>query len=226
MKIKEAIISLAAAFAACCAHAETWHSQLYLDGGRPHLKRVEVTFENKTSKALDGQLSYVSAKDLGIVGRPSKELRVVSESGKELLFALEPESEIVSENAKLAIPVACEPGKKARAWVYFDNPKAWELPSNLKSGPVNETLDFESSKSLPVPNWSDNSQKNYYNKLEEKSGRGGGKCVSTTAEKGSKPEWVCISRQYPVGPGDKYKISGDPEEFEKLFDEYRKKFKA
>ena len=69
-------------------------------------------------------------------------------------------------------------------------------------------LDFESLKSLPVPNWSDNSQKNYYNKLEENSGREGGKCVSTTAEKGSKPEWVCISRQFPVGPGDKYKISG------------------
>ena len=28
------------------------------------------------------------------------------------------------------------------------------------------------------------------------------------------------------GPEHKYKISGDPEEFEKLFDEYRKKFKA
>ena len=208
MKIRKTTMLFAAIFATCCIHAEIWHSQLYLDGGRPHLKRVEVTFENKTGKALDGQLSYISAKELGIVGRPSKELRVVSENGKELLFALEPESEIISEGAKLAIPVDCEPGKKSRAWVYFDNPKAWELPSNLKSGPVDETLDFESLKSLPVPNWSDNSQKNYYNKLEENSGREGGKCVSTTAEKGSKPEWVCISRQFPVGPGDKYKISG------------------
>ena len=136
MKIRKTTMLFAAIFATCCIHAEIWHSQLYLDGGRPHLKRVEVTFENKTGKALDGQLSYISAKELGIVGRPSKELRVVSENGKELLFALEPESEIISEGAKLAIPVACEPGKKSRAWVYFDNPKAWELPSNLKSGPV------------------------------------------------------------------------------------------
>lgn len=204
----------AAVFAALCASAEPWHSPLYLDGGRPHTKRVEIAFENRGGKTLDGKISLVSAKDLGIAGRPAKELRVVGENGRELLFAVVPDSETLSENSELAIPVACVPNGKTRAWVYFDNPAAWELPSNLGASAVSaaadaeEKIDFESGGKFPPQNWSDNSQKTYRNELAAAGGRGGGKCASTVAEKGSKPQWVCISREFPAEAGDKFKFSG------------------
>lgn len=204
----------AAVFAALCASAEPWHSPLYLDGGRPHAKRVEIAFENRGGETLDGKISLVSAKDLGIAGRPAKELRVVGENGRELLFAVVPDSETLSENSELAIPVACAPNGKTRAWVYFDNPAAWELPSNLGASAVSaaadaeEKIDFESGGKFPPQNWSDNSQKTYRNELAAAGGRGGGKCASTVAEKGSKPQWVCISREFPAEAGDKFKFSG------------------
>lgn len=201
----------AAALSALCASAEPWHSPLYLDGGRPHAKRVEITFENRGGETLDGKISLVSARELGIAGRSAKELRVVGENGKELLFAAIPESETLSEDSKLAIPVACAPGGRTRAWVYFDNPAAWGLPSNLDASAaadVEEKIDFESPGKFPPQNWSDNSQKAYRNELSASGGRGGGKCASTVAEKGSKPQWVCISREFPVSAGDKFKFSG------------------
>ena len=204
----------AAVFAALCASAEPWHSPLYLDGGRPHAKRVEIAFENRGGETLDGKISLVSAKDLGIAGRPAKELRVVGENGRELLFAVVPDSETLSENSELAIPVACAQNGKTRAWVYFDNPAAWELPSNLGASAVSaaadaeEKIDFESGGKFPPQNWSDNSQKTYRNELAAAGGRGGGKCASTVAEKGSKPQWVCISREFPAEAGDKFKFSG------------------
>ena len=61
----------AAVFAALCASAEPWHSPLYLDGGRPHAKRVEIASENRGGDTRDGKISLVSAKDLGIAGRPA-----------------------------------------------------------------------------------------------------------------------------------------------------------
>ena len=200
-----------AALSALCASAEPWHSPLYLDGGRPHAKRVEIVFENRGGETLDGKISLVSAKDLGIAGRPAKELRVVGENGRELLFAVLPDSETLSENSELAIPVACAPNGKTRAWVYFDNPAAWELPSNLDvsaASDVEEKIDFEAGGKFPPQNWSDNSQKAYRNELAAAGGRGGGKCASTVAEKGSKPQWVCISREFPAEAGDKFKFSG------------------
>ena len=50
--------------------------------------------------------------------------------------------------------------------------------------------------------------KTYRNELAAAGGRGGGKCASTVAEKGSKPQWVCISREFPAEAGDKFKFSG------------------
>ena len=195
----------------CVVGQQAWHYPLYLDGNYPHAKRVEITFENKTANELDGEIFRIPAKKLGIASRPTKELRVVGENGRELLFDVIPESDTIGENSTLAVPVACKPNSKTRVWVYYDNPHAWELPSNLNAegvSDINEKLDFEALDKLPPSGWHDNSKENYKNSLEKNGGKDDSKCVSTTAGKGSTPQWVCISRSFKVNTGDKYKLSG------------------
>ena len=195
----------------CVVGQQAWHYPLYLDGNYPHAKRVEITFENKTANELDGEIFRIPAKKLGIASRPTKELRVVGENGRELLFDVIPESDTIGENSTLAVPVACKPNSKTRVWVYYDNPHAWELPSNLNAegvSDINEKLDFEALDKLPPSGWHDNSTENYKNSLEKNGGKDDSKCVSTTAGKGSTPQWVCISRSFKVNTGDKYKLSG------------------
>ena len=136
---------------------------------------------------------------------------MVGENGKELLFDVIPEGDTIGENSTLAVPVACKPNSKTRVWVYYDNPHAWELPSNLNAegvSDINEKLDFEALDKLPPSGWHNNSKENYKNSLEKSGGKDDSKCVSTTAEKGSTPQWVCISRSFKVNAGDKYKFSG------------------
>ena len=145
----------------CVVGQQAWHYPLYLDGNYPHAKRVEITFENKTANELDGEIFCIPAKKLGIVSRPTKELRVVGENGKELLFDVIPEGDTIGENSTIAVPVACKPNSKTRVWVYYDNPHAWELPSNLNAegvSDINEKLDFEALDKLPPSGWHNNSK--------------------------------------------------------------------
>ena len=194
-------------FIAVCANAVDWRPQLYLDGGRPHAKRVEIVIENPQKVDSDGDLLFISAKELGLVGRPAKELRIVAENGRELMYAVSPETDTIAQDTSIGIPVRCQAGKKTSVWLYFENPSAWELPSNLKGNMGNEKLDFENISKLPVKGWSDNSKSNYFNKLEIDGGHSGKQCISTTALAGSKPDWICVSKSFPVTAGCTYKIS-------------------
>ena len=50
----------------CVVGQSVWHYPLYLDGNYPYAKRVEITFENKTTNELDGEIFRIPAKKLGI----------------------------------------------------------------------------------------------------------------------------------------------------------------
>ena len=45
-----------------------WHYPLYLDGGEPARKRVEICVTNNSDKDLEERVLHIPAKKLGLVG--------------------------------------------------------------------------------------------------------------------------------------------------------------
>lgn len=66
--------------------AQPWHFPLYLDGGNPCSKRVELKIENTNDYDVDGGQIKIGADVLGIAGAEAKSLRIVDKNGRELLL--------------------------------------------------------------------------------------------------------------------------------------------
>lgn len=65
---------------------QPWHFPLYLDGGNPCSKRVELKIENTNDYDVDGGQIKIGADVLGIAGTEAKSLRIVDKNGRELLL--------------------------------------------------------------------------------------------------------------------------------------------
>ncbi len=130
--MRKYILAALAALAGFSASAqEPWHFPLYLDCGVPASNRVEVEFTNSGDKDAEGAEIRIPAKKLGLAGKGRSSIRVVSESGRELLWTLEPFTKKIKKNAKLVIPVDCKAGQTSRVWVYYNAKAALYLPDQL-----------------------------------------------------------------------------------------------
>lgn len=120
-----------------------WRHPLYLDNGGIWRCRIPVTI--KSPVALDGESWTL---DIG-GGIEAKSIRVVDSEGRELLFR--------QDGGKLTFPLVCPADSQRMIYVYFDNPKAIEVPDMLpetaacakpctvKAGPV-ESLKLRSAE--------------------------------------------------------------------------------
>ena len=187
--------------------ATSWHKNLYLDGGSMHTKRVEIKIQNPTEANVEKGTIKIPAKSLGIVNCSSRELRLVSESNNELNFSITPESETITSDTYISVPTVCKAGETARMWLYYNNPDAIELPSNLPNSDINLNIDFNNAITCTPQGWNNSSREGYFNSLEKSSGRNSTQCVSTTAAPNSKPQWVSIAKSWNVSEGDKYNIT-------------------
>lgn len=136
-------ILIALATLAQTAHARPWDYPLYLDHGTPAAKRVKVEIENKTDTDFKAEPIRISAKKLGLVGEKTAAVRVVCENGKELLFAISPQTERFSEKTFLVIPADCAAKKTANFWVYYKNPDALKVPDFYIEPSASENFDAE-----------------------------------------------------------------------------------
>ena len=156
--------------------AAPWHYPQYLDHNIPHRQRRAVVITNKGNAASDGEMMFISVKDLGLAGTPSKDIRVVDDNGMELMYA-----------------------------VYWDNPSAWALPDMLKA-PLKTFRDsFEDGNEIAPPGWrSAMTDDKHVNARSDTVAHSGGKSVMTTVLEGASPSWVQFGRSFAVQPGSRY----------------------
>ena len=164
------------------AHARPWDYPLYLDGGTPAAKRVKLEIENKTDSDFEAYPIKVAAKTLGISGQNKASIRVVSENGKELLFAVFPDTQRLNKKSCLVIPADCPAKSKASVWVYFDNPDAIEPPDSYYLFNKSENFDSENGESFPL-GWTYRNGKNIpADALSQKYAKSGRKSLRTVRD--------------------------------------------
>ena len=101
-------------------YASHWHFPLYLDGGVPAKNRLQVEISNVGEIDAVGRELKISAKELGLVGKHIKSIRILSENDRELLWCVQPETKKLKKNSQFIIPVDCKVGKTTKIWVYYD----------------------------------------------------------------------------------------------------------
>ncbi|MGI5923388.1 MAG: DUF4091 domain-containing protein [Lentisphaeria bacterium] len=193
--------------------AEPWHFPLYLDGGRPAKKRREILIDNPGKRAIDGEQLRLRAADLGLADTPRRELRVVGNSGQELLYALEPDGEIIGADTELLIPAQCAAQSTASIWLYYDNPAAWDIPDfwredapKLSQG---FTDSFEDGDERIPPGWEEkDTDERHINLRAGDVARSGTKSLHTRVLPGSEPSWVAFRRSLTVTPGTQFTFRG------------------
>jgi len=137
-----ATVLMGSCLAGAAAAGAEWHHPLYLDGGGWWSGRVRVVVENERDAPLEGEPVAVriggSPGDAGLVGEAAEAIRVCTEEGVEMLFALygpggSPWTEgPIPEGSSLVLPAECPERGRAVYYVYFDNPAAGPLPDFLK----------------------------------------------------------------------------------------------
>lgn len=194
------------------ALASNWHFPLYLDNGQPFMERRKVVFENTLDVSLTGEPTLVDVKELGLVGCPLKEVRVVDSRGVELLFNVNPPERAWQEplvaGDKLVIPVSVDAKGKGHVWVYSRNAAAWELPERMLDVARSERNSFEMGDSICPSGWKmlfvDGTHANYRSSTVSRSGK---KSLQTTVSPNSTPSWVQFHRLVGVRPGLRYRVS-------------------
>ncbi len=185
--------------------AAPWHYPQYLDHNIPHRQRRAVVITNKGNAASDGEMMFISVKDLGLAGTPSKDIRVVDDNGMELMYAVHPEGNTLSENGSVVVPVKADAGQTVTLWIYWDNPSAWALPDMLRAPLKTFSDSFEDGDEIAPPGWrSAMTDEKHVNARSDTVAHSGGKSVMTTVLEGASPSWVQFGRTFTVQPGSRY----------------------
>jgi hypothetical protein len=131
------------------AIAVPWHHPFYLDGGGWWSGRIRVVVQNNGQQPVNGEPLAVRIGDgpgeAVLANHRAEAIRVCSEQGQELLFAIRgPSGDAIASGpiptgASLIVPVECGPKSSTACYVYFDNPNAAEVPDLLAGfqNPVN-----------------------------------------------------------------------------------------
>ncbi|MBP3358291.1 MAG: hypothetical protein J6K91_05205, partial [Opitutales bacterium] len=199
--MKRIIASVIFAVFSLGAYASLWHFPLYLDGGTPAKNRLQVEVSNIGEIDAVGGEFKISAKELGLVGKNIKSIRILSENNRELLWSVQPETKKLKKNSQFIIPVDCKVGKTTKIWVYYNNPTAYEVPDYYVST-KNFSDSFEKYDSVEDSLWEQKDvDENHKNLLTKKHSRTGKKCVHTHVEPNSIANWVAIKKQFNVSGG-------------------------
>lgn len=196
-------------FTYCVLSAAEWHYPLYLDGGAPYPVRHQVVITNTAKHNVEGEILRIPARELGLIGTPSRKIRVVDAEGCELLYTFHPTAETVTEDAELILPVKAGAEKSTSLWIYSGNSAAWSVPDELTVPQTDFSTSFEEGTDRLPPGWNEAYTDALHRNFRSDSvARSGGKSLETRLEAGAKPNWVSFSRIIPVRPGSRYTVSG------------------
>ncbi len=188
------------------AGAADWHHPLYLDGGGLWRTRLLVTVDNGADRVLEGEPIALRIGDgpgeARLVGERAEAVRVASDQGVEMLFALtRPDGSPIHRaeipaGSTLVLPAECGVRQKATYYVYFDNPSAGELPDFLpmRMGLVNG--DVEAGEGSAPTGWKhdppDSQHRATWSTEHPQSGR---RCLKTVVADGAEPTWIATRQQ-------------------------------
>ncbi|MCR4576110.1 MAG: DUF4091 domain-containing protein [Lentisphaeria bacterium] len=185
--------------------AVPWHYPQYLDHNIPHRQRRAIIITNKSDAASDGDMLFVSIKELGLAGKPSKDVRLVDDNGMELMYAIHPEGATLSEDGSIVVPVKADAGQTVTLWLYWDNPLAWDLPDKLRAPLKTFSDSFEDGNEIAPPGWrSAMTDDKHVNARSDTVAHSGRKSVMTTVLDGANPSWVQFGRSFAVQPDSRY----------------------
>ncbi|MGQ9503691.1 MAG: glycoside hydrolase domain-containing protein [Thermogutta sp.] len=202
-----------------------WHHPLYLPWGEYWRSRVHLVYHNDLSRDLAGYplalrivssdvKSAAASPAIPIAGRDVREIRVCTREGTELLWAAyDPNMAPISEGPLpvegwLVVPIACPASATSELFVYFDNPKAGEVPDYFSAKPRPINCGMEQGEGPTPTGWQhdpgDGERRAYWSDENPHSGK---KCLAIEVKPGAKPSWIATrQRNIAVIPGARYRL--------------------
>jgi len=209
-------ILLLAIFLAAPAGSAEWHHPLYLDGGDFWRARIPVTVHNEGDLAVEGDPVAITVGSVpgqaALAGKDAEAIRVCDAAGVEMLFGLTaPDGTPVTRGpipagSTLVLPVVCPARSTAVSYVYFDNPRAGEVPDFLSARMELVNGDVELGEGDTPGGWQhdapDDSHRASWTSEHPQSGR---RCLKTVVADGAEPTWIATrQRGIRVVGGAKY----------------------
>lgn len=197
-----------------------WSNNLYLGGDGYWKQRQMVEVTNRSERALAGEPVSLT---IGIQpGQPNlvqvdaKTIRVCDSAGRELLWMLSSAqgtpitSGSIPEGAKLVIPVDCATTAISRYWIYFDNPRSWEVPDFLKGSGELVNGGVEQGQNVTPTGWkNDPSDEQHIASWSTDAPHSGERCLKTVVTPNAAPTWVSTRQDgLRLIPGERYTLSG------------------
>lgn len=137
-----------------------------------------------------------------LVGQRAESLRVCDAAGREMLFALRAsdgtqiERGPIPAEAILTIPAECPANSRATYYVYFDNPRAGEVPDflDLRTGLFNGDVELGAGD---VPDrWvHDSPDDEHRASWSSEHPQSGQRCLKTVVADGAAPSWIATRQQ-------------------------------
>ncbi len=196
-----------------------WHHPFHLDGGGYWSGRIRLVVTNLADSAVEGRPVAVTIGDkpgqANLVGKEARSVRVCSDQGTEMLFAIHAEdgsrstSGPIPAGGQLVIPAECSSGTVANFYVYFDNPAAGEVPDNLstRTGLVNG--DVESGQGDSPSAWKHDAPDETHRAIwTDESPQSGKRCLKTVVATGAEPTWIATRQGgIHIEGGAKYRMT-------------------
>lgn len=200
--MRKILVVLTIVLCSISSYASHWHFPLYLDGGTPAKNRIEIEISNQGDIDAEGSELKISAKELGLVGKSKKSIRVVSGNHRELLWTVVPDTKKLNNTSQIIIPIDCKAKKSSKVWLYYNIPEAYEQPDYYV--PTSNFSDsFETYKSIENSVWDQKDiDVNHKSYLTTKYAHSGKKSVCSSIVPNSKPSFFATKKQFKVTPGD------------------------
>ncbi len=197
-----------------------WHHPLYLDGGDFWHARIAVTVHSDGEIAAKGEPVAIpvgaAPGEAALAGKRAEAVRVCDAHGTELLFALTaPDGTAITRGpipagSTLVLPVQCPAKGTAVSYVYFDNPRAGEVPDFLPARHKLVNGDVERGEGDIPAGWrhddADDTHRATWSAEDPQSGR---RCLKTVVARRAEPTWIATRQGgIHVVSGAKYVMRG------------------
>ncbi|MFW6171191.1 MAG: glycoside hydrolase domain-containing protein [Planctomycetota bacterium] len=155
------------------------------------------------------------AGEAELVGERVESLRLCSEDGTELLFDVRGSDGIsirsgsIPPASTLVIPAECVARETAIQYVYFDNPKAWGVPTFFEASLGVRNGGMEAGNGETPSGWHHGNEDDQHAALwVSENPHSGDKCLKTVVAEGAEPTWIATrQRNIHLIGGAKYRLT-------------------
>lgn len=186
--------------------AVPWHQSLSLSGGGYWRRRIPIRIHNRMARPVSGA-PVVLAIGTGegraaMAGAEAASVRVCDKAGLEYLFRIEgPGGALITRGpippgSRLILSADCNAKSSADLFLYFDNPRAWEVADMLALSLGIRNGGVERGAGGTPDAWRHDEGDAAHKALWcDELPHGGAKCLKTTVAAGAEPTWIATRQR-------------------------------